>query len=178
MYYDTEAELIRAWQCLMDLSEQNALNLKMASSLATQAQSLKSEAQNVASGLTLRRVNLDISKETFESELERQNAQIVIENHTLFQENKQLSALLQEYEKTMETVMSKFRVHVSAAQQHEQPTCPTMTPRHSPSTASLITSVLFSSLSMANPPKRPNTLTQEPKTLPRIQNTPPSLQKT
>ena len=41
MYYDTEAELIRAWQCLMDLSEQNALNLKMASSLATQAQSLK-----------------------------------------------------------------------------------------------------------------------------------------
>ncbi|KAI0660548.1 hypothetical protein C8Q70DRAFT_932825 [Cubamyces menziesii] len=120
MYYDTEAELIRAWQCLMDLSEQNALNLKMASSLATQAQSLKSEAQNVASGLTLRRVNLDISKETFESELERQNAQIVIENHTLFQENKQLSALLQEYEKTMETVMSKFRVHVSAAQQHEQ----------------------------------------------------------
>ncbi|KAI0334463.1 hypothetical protein GY45DRAFT_1334329 [Cubamyces sp. BRFM 1775] len=119
MYHDTEAELIRAWQCLMDLSEQNALNLKMASSLATQAQSLKSEAQNVASGLTLRRVNLDISKETFESELERQNAQIVIENHTLFQENKQLSALLQEYEKTMETVMSKFRAHVSAAQQHE-----------------------------------------------------------
>ncbi len=49
--------------------------------------------------------------EVFESELERQNAQIVIENHTLLQENKQFSALLKEYEETMETVMSKFRNH-------------------------------------------------------------------
>ena len=47
----------------------------------------------------------------FESELERQNAQVIIENHTLLQENKQLSALLKEYEETMENVMSKFRNH-------------------------------------------------------------------
>ncbi|OSD06165.1 hypothetical protein PYCCODRAFT_1423049 [Trametes coccinea BRFM310] len=119
MYHDIEGDLIRAWQCLQDLSEQNALNLKMASTLASQAHSLKSEAQSVATGFNLRRVCIDISKETFESELERQNAQIVIENHTLLQENKQLSSLLQEYEKTMETVMSKFRAHVAAAQQHE-----------------------------------------------------------
>lgn len=50
-------------------------------------------------------------KEFFESELERMNAQIVIENQTLLHENKQLSMLLKEYEGTMETVMSKFRNH-------------------------------------------------------------------
>ena len=49
--------------------------------------------------------------ETFESELERMNAQIIIENQTLLHENKQLSILLKEYESTMETVMSKFRNH-------------------------------------------------------------------
>jgi len=49
--------------------------------------------------------------ETFESELERMNAQIIIENQTLLQENKQLSLLLKEYENTMETVMAKFRNH-------------------------------------------------------------------
>ena len=49
--------------------------------------------------------------EFFESELERTNAQAIIENQTLVHENKQLSMLLKEYEQTMETVMSKFRNH-------------------------------------------------------------------
>lgn len=49
--------------------------------------------------------------ETLESELERTNAQVIIENHTLQQENKQLSLLLKEYEQTMETIMTKFRSH-------------------------------------------------------------------
>lgn len=49
--------------------------------------------------------------EKLESELERTNAQIIIENHTLQQENKQLSLLLKEYEQTMETIMSKFHSH-------------------------------------------------------------------
>lgn len=47
----------------------------------------------------------------FESELERLNAQVVIENQTLLHENKQLSLLLKEYENTMETIMAKFRNH-------------------------------------------------------------------
>ncbi|KAI0718903.1 hypothetical protein C8T65DRAFT_637311 [Cerioporus squamosus] len=117
--HDLDSDLIRAWQILHELSEQNALNHKMAATLASQAHSLKSEAQNVASGFSLRHVNVDISKEVFESELERHNAHIIIENHALLQENKQLSALLKEYEETMETVMSKFRNHAFAAQQHE-----------------------------------------------------------
>lgn len=52
-----------------------------------------------------------LSTESFESELERLNAQTIIENQTLVHENKQLSVLLKEYEQTMETVMSKFRNH-------------------------------------------------------------------
>ena len=49
--------------------------------------------------------------ETFESELERLNAQTIIENQTFLHENKQLSLLLKEYENTMETIMTKFRNH-------------------------------------------------------------------
>ncbi|KAI0673612.1 hypothetical protein C8Q78DRAFT_1018003 [Trametes maxima] len=111
MYHDLDGDLIRAWHILNELAEQNALNHKMASTLASQAHSLKSDAKTLAGTCSLRRVNIDISKETFESELERQNAHIIIENHSLLQENKQLSALLEEYEQTMDTVMTKFRAH-------------------------------------------------------------------
>lgn len=37
------------------------------------------------------------------------NAALIIENQTLQHENKQLNALLKEYEQTLDTVMSKFR---------------------------------------------------------------------
>ncbi|OCH88770.1 hypothetical protein OBBRIDRAFT_65700 [Obba rivulosa] len=119
MYHDLDSDLIRAWQLLHEISEQNSHNHKMASTLQSQADSLKTQAASTSTGFSLRRFNVDISKEVFESELERQNAQIIIENHTLLQENKQLSVLLKEYEQTMETVMSKFRSHALAAQQHE-----------------------------------------------------------
>lgn len=49
--------------------------------------------------------------EVFESELEKTNAQTLIENKTLLHENRQLSLLLKEYEQTMDTVMSRFRNH-------------------------------------------------------------------
>lgn len=119
MYHDMEGDLIRAYQLLMELSEQNSHNHKMSSSLHGLAETLKTQATDLASGFTLRRVNTDISKEVFESELERQNAQIIIENHQLLQENRQLNGLLKEYEQTMETIMNKFRSHALAAQQHE-----------------------------------------------------------
>ena len=54
---------------------------------------------------------IDLPAEVFESELERHNAQIIIENHSLLHENRQLSLLLKEYEQTMETIMAKFRSH-------------------------------------------------------------------
>ncbi|KAJ7116800.1 hypothetical protein C8R43DRAFT_1038122 [Mycena crocata] len=114
-----EAELVRIWQIVHELSEQLAQNQKTTSALQSQAASLKTQATHTGTGFVLRRFNTDISHETFESELERMNAQIVIENQQLLQENKQLSILLKEYEGTLETVMAKFRNHALATQQHE-----------------------------------------------------------
>ncbi|KAF9021758.1 hypothetical protein BDZ89DRAFT_957210 [Hymenopellis radicata] len=114
-----DADLMRIWQLVHDLSEQLAHNQKLTATLQAQANSLKNQASNNANGFVLRRFNTDISKEFFESELERMNAQIIIENQTLLHENKQLSLLLKEYESTLDTVMTKFRNHALAAQQHE-----------------------------------------------------------
>lgn len=49
--------------------------------------------------------------EHFETELERTNAQVILEHQHLTQENKQLAALLKEFEQTLDTVMAKFRGH-------------------------------------------------------------------
>ncbi|EPQ60117.1 hypothetical protein GLOTRDRAFT_134866 [Gloeophyllum trabeum ATCC 11539] len=115
----SDVDFMRVWQLIHELAEQNAHNQKVAANLIAQASALKNEAAQANSGFNLRRVNTDISKEFFDSELERLNAQIIIENQTLSHENKQLSMLLKEYEQTMETVMQKFRGHAQAAQMHE-----------------------------------------------------------
>ncbi|KAF9075053.1 hypothetical protein BDP27DRAFT_1316405 [Rhodocollybia butyracea] len=114
-----ETELLRVWHLISELSDQLSHNDKITKTLLGQTNVLKSEATECNSGFTLRRVNVDLSKEIFESELERTNAQIIIENQTLKHENKQLSMLLKEYEGTLETIMVKFRNHALAAQQHE-----------------------------------------------------------
>lgn len=62
---------------------------------------------------------MHLTQEAYDSELERMNALFVQQNSDLINENKQLAALLKEYEQTLETVMSKFRTHAHAAQQHE-----------------------------------------------------------
>ncbi|KIY73450.1 hypothetical protein CYLTODRAFT_387109 [Cylindrobasidium torrendii FP15055 ss-10] len=112
-------DLLRIWQLVHDLSDQLSHNQKLTASLQQQADALKEQAAGNTSGFVLRRYNTDITKECFESELERTNAQLIIENQTLLQENKQLGQLLKEYENTLDTVMSKFRNHALAAQQHE-----------------------------------------------------------
>ncbi|KAJ8472483.1 hypothetical protein ONZ45_g16633 [Pleurotus djamor] len=112
-------ELVRVWQLICELSEQLAMNQKVTSNLLSHAATLKTQASESVTGFSLRRCNTDISKEVFDSELERLNASTIIENRTLVQENKQLSLLLKEYETTMETIMSKFRNHALAAQNHE-----------------------------------------------------------
>lgn len=52
-----------------------------------------------------------MSTEEFESELEKLNVSLVMENQALQQENRQLSSLLKDYESTLEAVMGKFRAH-------------------------------------------------------------------
>jgi hypothetical protein len=50
-------------------------------------------------------------REFFDSEIERTTVASIIENQGLLQENKQLNALMTDYEQTLETVMTKFRQH-------------------------------------------------------------------
>ncbi|KAH9982739.1 hypothetical protein BGW80DRAFT_43637 [Lactifluus volemus] len=120
---DVEGDFfLRAWQIINEISDQLAHNQKFTSSLLSQAETLQAEAGNVKLDFTLKRFNVDISKESLESELERTNAQIIIENHALQQENKQLSLLLKEYEQTMDTIMMKFRSHTQDAARHHQVT--------------------------------------------------------
>ncbi|KIO06868.1 hypothetical protein M404DRAFT_24036 [Pisolithus tinctorius Marx 270] len=112
--------LLRACLIIHELADSINQNQKLTSAINARAAALKDQAAQSISGFALRRVNTDISKEFFESELERTNAQLVVENQTLLHENKQLSMLLKEHENTLETVMSKFRHHALAAQHHEQ----------------------------------------------------------
>ncbi|KAG8707570.1 hypothetical protein FRC09_001750 [Ceratobasidium sp. 395] len=116
---DAEGEMARLWSLVCELSEQLNNNKAVAASLQAQANTLKSQAIHNGTGFALRRFNTDLSKEVFETELERMNAAIIIENQTLQHENKQLNTLLKEYETTLETVMAKFRSQAHAAQQHE-----------------------------------------------------------
>ena len=57
--------------------------------------------------------------EEFQSEIEQFASHLILENQQLQYENKQVNALLKEYESTLETVMGKFRgVAVSFCKLH------------------------------------------------------------
>jgi hypothetical protein len=65
---------------------------------------------------------LSLNEDAYDGELERMNASLAAENQTLQHDNKQLGALIREYEQTLESVMSAFRtravrvyIHVMAA---------------------------------------------------------------
>lgn len=111
--------LLRACLIIQDLSESINQNQKLTAAINARAAVLRDQTAQSTPGFSLRRVNTDISKEVFESELERTNAHLIVENQTLLHENKQLSMLLKEHENTLETVMSKFRDHARAAQHYE-----------------------------------------------------------
>jgi len=49
------------------------------------------------------------SPEEYDAELERMNLAMLAENQALQHDNKQLNALIKEYETTLETVMGLFR---------------------------------------------------------------------
>ncbi|OBZ68725.1 hypothetical protein A0H81_11079 [Grifola frondosa] len=66
-----------------------------------------------------RKFNMDKPKELYEAELERMNAAMSAENQTLLNDNRQLSALIREYEQTLENVMATFRTRAHEVQQHE-----------------------------------------------------------
>jgi hypothetical protein len=63
-------------------------------------------------GLLGREAHTSLFAELFDSELERSNVGLIIENQGLLQENKQLTSLMTDYEQTLRTVMSKFQQYV------------------------------------------------------------------
>lgn len=48
-------------------------------------------------------------QDVYEAELDKMNIAMTADNHALHRDNKQLNALIKEYEQTLETVMSSFR---------------------------------------------------------------------
>ncbi|KAH8918015.1 hypothetical protein BT69DRAFT_1354237 [Atractiella rhizophila] len=101
--------LERLWALLSELSAQLSANKEQCVALQRQAEELKAQAVHTNTGFALKRFNVDITQERFESELERSNAQLTVENQQLHYENRQLNALLKDYEGTLESVMGRFR---------------------------------------------------------------------
>ncbi|WWC73054.1 uncharacterized protein I206_107019 [Kwoniella pini CBS 10737] len=116
---DIEDELSRLWGLVGELSEQLANNRALVTQLKSRSDNVKGQAAHVGTGFPLRRFNLDISNEEFQTELEAFSSHLVMENQQLQHENKQLNALLKEYEQTLETVMGKFRGIAHSSQQHD-----------------------------------------------------------
>ncbi|TXT13712.1 hypothetical protein VHUM_01079 [Vanrija humicola] len=116
---DYDEELMKVWALVNELSEQLANNRALVQQLKSRTENVKGQAVHAGAGFPLRRFNLDISDEEFQSELEAFASHLVLENQTLQHENKQLNGLLKEYEQTLETVMGKFRGVAHASQQHD-----------------------------------------------------------
>ncbi|BEI84307.1 hypothetical protein CcaverHIS002_0409110 [Cutaneotrichosporon cavernicola] len=116
---DYEEEMMKLWGLVNELSEQLANNRALVEQLKSRADNVKGQATHVGAGFPLRRFNLDIADEEFQTELEAFASHLVLENQTLQHENKQLNTLLKEYEQTLETVMGKFRGVAHASQQHD-----------------------------------------------------------
>ncbi|SCV71855.1 BQ2448_4549 [Microbotryum intermedium] len=114
------SDLDKLWNLLVELSSQLSHNRQQTEELHRRAEELKVGTQAIhnQTGYTLRRFNLDVSRVEFDSELERQNVNLVNENQALHQENRALSILIKDYEATLENVMGKFRAHAAATQQH------------------------------------------------------------
>ncbi|ORY28801.1 hypothetical protein BCR39DRAFT_559365 [Naematelia encephala] len=117
--YEFNDALQRLYSSVCDLSEQNEKNQAMIAELKARNDNIKGQAAHIGNGFPLRRFNLDISDEEFQSELEGFAAHLVLENQQLQNENKQLGALLKEYEGTLDNVMGKFRGIAYSSQQHD-----------------------------------------------------------
>jgi len=116
---DNGDQMGQLWALIQELSEQLNQNRNMSVSLLAQADKTKTQATHTQTGFVLRRFNTDKSIEEYEAELERMNASILAENRDLQYDNKQLNALIREYEQTLENVMSNFRNRAQDVQERE-----------------------------------------------------------
>ncbi|KAI1793247.1 hypothetical protein LXA43DRAFT_1124362 [Ganoderma leucocontextum] len=114
-----DPDVLRVWSLLSEVSEQLSQNRSSAVNLHAIADGAKTQAIHSQSGFVLRRFNLDQPKEAYDAELERMNAAMSAENQALLNDNRQLSALIREYEQTLENVMATFRTRAHEVQQRE-----------------------------------------------------------
>ncbi|KAF8798771.1 hypothetical protein BYT27DRAFT_7202466 [Phlegmacium glaucopus] len=112
-------DLMQLWAVITELGEQLSQNRSMSVSLGSLAGKIKNQALNCQTGFVLRRFNLDKSKEEYETEVENMNAVMAAENQGLQHDNKQLNALIKEYEQTLETLMTTFRNRAKDVQERE-----------------------------------------------------------
>ncbi|TFK82671.1 hypothetical protein K466DRAFT_499875 [Polyporus arcularius HHB13444] len=114
-----DPDVLRVWSLLSEVSEQLSQNRSSAVNLHALADGAKAQAIHSQTGFVLRRFNLDKPKEVYDAELERMNAAMSAENLTLLNDNRQLSALIREYEQTLESIMETFRTRAHEVQQRE-----------------------------------------------------------
>ncbi|KAI0338956.1 hypothetical protein BDW22DRAFT_1362290 [Trametopsis cervina] len=114
-----EPDVMRLWGLLNEFADQLAQNRNTSITLHSLAGGVKTQAIHSQTGFVLRRFNLDKSQDEYNAELERMNAQMTAENNALQNDNKQLNALIKEYEQTLENVMSTFRTQANEVQQRE-----------------------------------------------------------
>ncbi|KAG2070429.1 hypothetical protein BDR04DRAFT_1142823 [Suillus decipiens] len=116
---NSEHELLHLLNSIQELSDQLTQNRTASSLLHASAGVIKTQAAHTQTGFVLRRFNLDKVQDAYDGELERMNASLAAENQTLQHDNKQLGALIREYEQTLESVMSAFRTRARDVQEHE-----------------------------------------------------------
>ncbi|KAH9926078.1 hypothetical protein B0H21DRAFT_781358 [Amylocystis lapponica] len=114
-----DQDVQRVWSLLTEVSEQLSQNRGLSVSLHSLAGGIKSQAIHSQTGFVLRRFNLDKPKDAYDAELERMNTAMSAENQTLQNDNRQLMALIREYEQTLENVMTSFRTRAHEVQQRE-----------------------------------------------------------
>ncbi|KAG1792903.1 uncharacterized protein HD556DRAFT_1376600 [Suillus plorans] len=114
-----ENDLIRLLNSIQELSDEITQSRSVSFSLHASAGAIKTQAAHAQTGFVLRRFNLDKVQDVYDGELERMNASLAAENQTLQHDNKQLGALIREYEQTLESVMSAFRTRARDVQDHE-----------------------------------------------------------
>ncbi|KAF9046425.1 hypothetical protein BJ165DRAFT_1527521 [Panaeolus papilionaceus] len=112
---NNEYDLVQLWSIITELGEQLSQNRSMSVSLYSMAGKIKNQAVNSQTGFVLRRQ----SKEEYDAELENMNAAMTLENQGLQHDNKQLNALIKEYEQTLESLMSAFRNRAQDVQERE-----------------------------------------------------------
>ncbi|KAH9932684.1 uncharacterized protein BXZ73DRAFT_101226 [Epithele typhae] len=114
-----DPDILRVWTLLSEVSEQLSHNRSTAVNVHSLSDGSKAQAIHSQTGFVLRRFNTDKPKEVYDAELERMNNAMSAENLALLNDNRQLSALIREYEQTLENVMATFRTRAHEVQQRE-----------------------------------------------------------